>query len=179
MLTQRNFAQKFLMWRRWNYKHQAVPDWEKEFYLMLKTRKYFPCTSWVVGSFGRGYEPYRMQSLWQVLVAPTTITPSDVSNVFCQTDHIGCPSISRKEWFNHRWQVPAGQDHSLDVPGTSNLHKAMTKIQELNEEQIKVFLFATFLCNYPFYSRHITLDGFYIEVNVLVLSCTNAVQFVL
>lgn len=48
---------------------------------MLKTRKFYLCTSLVVGTYGRGYESYHMQSYWRMLVSPMVITMEDVNNV--------------------------------------------------------------------------------------------------
>jgi len=141
MLTQRNFAKKCLQWRRWNYKHPSVVDWEKEFFLMMRTGKYYPCTSWVVGTFGRGYQPHCMQSYWRMLVDPETITPEDVKNVFCQPEEDAFPYVSQKQWFKHRWEdvdtVQENKDKEGKEDGTAAA-EILASMQTMNEEMKNV-----------------------------------------
>lgn len=70
------------MWRRFNCKHPLVIDFKRDLFDMLKTRKYYPSASWVIGGYGKGYEPHRIQALYKMMVAPNLITRQDVSGVF-------------------------------------------------------------------------------------------------
>ena len=49
-------------------------DFNDDLYRMLRTGKYYPSTTWVVGGYGRGYHPVRMQSLYLMMVVPQHIT---------------------------------------------------------------------------------------------------------
>ena len=97
-----NIFDRVFMWRKYNCKHPLIVDFSRDLFDMLKTGKYYPAASWVIAEYGKGYEPYRMQSLYRIMVTPFQITRQDVTNVFEAQDNDR--STSRRQWFAGRWQ---------------------------------------------------------------------------
>ena len=100
VLSMTNIMDRVFHWRRFNCKHPLVVDFERDLYNMVKTGKYYPSPTWVVGGSGRGFEPYRMQSLYRIMVCPADISRVDISNVFEQPDTSKRFEVSRRQWFD-------------------------------------------------------------------------------
>ena len=59
VLTHKNFAKKVFNWRKRNCHHPVVVDFLDDLFCMPRTRKYYPSSTWVVGGYGRGFNPAR------------------------------------------------------------------------------------------------------------------------
>ena len=68
ILTLRNFADKVFNWTKRNCHHPIVVNFVNNLYPMLRTKKYYPSSMWVVGGYGWGYNPVRTQSLYLMMV---------------------------------------------------------------------------------------------------------------
>lgn len=105
VLTMHNLVERVFMWRKFSCKHPLQVDFSRDIYEMLKTGRYYLAATWVTGTYGRGYEPYRMQSLYKILVFPRDISRQDVSNVFEARDNHDM--VPRADWFAGHWQKEA------------------------------------------------------------------------
>lgn len=104
VLTMTNFVDRVYQWRRFNCKHPMVVDFGRDIYEMMKTGKYYPSPGWVVGGSGRGYEPYRIQSLYRMMVCPADVSRTDIRNVFEMPEIYKRLEIPRSQWFDERFQ---------------------------------------------------------------------------
>lgn len=104
VLIMTNIVDRVFQWRRFNGKHPLVVDFNKDLYDMIKTGKYYPSASWVVGVSGRGYEPYRMQSLYKMMVCPVDTSRTHISNVFEMPDIYKQLDYPRRQWFGERFR---------------------------------------------------------------------------
>ena len=68
VLTIQNLQERVLNWRKFNCKHLGVVSFDDDLFHMLKTKKYYLAAHWVIGGYGKGYNPVRMQSLYRMMV---------------------------------------------------------------------------------------------------------------
>eukprot|EP00250_Pteridium_aquilinum_P022110 c25305_g3_i1 orf=628-1830(+) len=119
-LTMQNIVNRVFMWRKYNCSHPLIVDFSRDLFDMLKTGRYYPAPSWVIAGYGKGYEPYRMQSLYRIMVTPMETTRQDVKNVFEAPDNER--STPRREWFESRWEEQPGEKDTEEKAKECNVN---------------------------------------------------------